>query len=86
MKIIIHLGLYIAVIFSAIEVVKSRHDTRELFREKKSLLKAQDQFIEQWGRLRLEYGAWSINDRIDQHARNQLGMKKPIGIVVVLTK
>ena len=86
MKILIHLGIYIAVIFSAIDVVTSRHDTRELFREKQSSLKAQDNLIEQWGRLRLEYGAWSINDRIDQYARKELSMKKPIGTIVILTK
>ena len=41
---------------------------------------------EQWGRLQLEYGAWSVNDRIDEYARTKLNMKEPIYGLVVLIK
>ena len=86
MKILLHFGLYAAIILSALEVVISRHDARYLFVELQTQLQAQDELNEQWGRLQLEYGAWSVNDRIEEHARTKLNMKKPTHSLVVLIK
>ena len=46
--------------------------------ELQSLSQIQDELNEQWGRLQLEYGAWSVNDRIDEYARTKLNMKEKI--------
>jgi len=86
MKILLHFGFYTAIIFSALQVVISRHDTRYLFVELQSQLKIKDELNEQWGRLQLEYGAWAVNDRIEAYAKTQLNMKEPIHSLVVLIK
>ena len=85
-KILFYFGLYAAIIFSALQVVISRHDARYLFVELQSQLQEQDELNEQWGRLQLEYGAWAVNDRIEAHARTKLNMKEPIHSLVVLFK
>ena len=86
MKILLHLGLYAAIILSALQVVVSRHDARYLFVELQSQYKVQDELNEQWGRLQLEYGTWAVNDIIDEYARTKLHMKEPIHKFVVLIK
>jgi len=85
-KMLLNFGLYIAIILSALQVVISRHDARYLFVELQSLLQKQDKLNEQWGRLQLEYGAWSVNDRVEEYARTKLGMTEPIHSSVILTK
>tara|TARA_B100001250_G_scaffold145448_1_gene124547 strand:- start:230 stop:490 length:261 start_codon:yes stop_codon:yes gene_type:complete len=86
MKILLNFGFYAVIIFSALQVVISRHDARYLFVELQSQLQIQDELNEQWGRLQLEYGAWTVNDRIETYARTKLNMKEPIHSLVVLTK
>jgi len=83
---LLNFGLYIVIILSALQVVISRHDARYLFVELQSLLQKQDKLNEQWGRLQLEYGAWAVNDRVEEYARTKLGMTEPIHSSVVLTK
>ena len=86
MKILLNFSFYAVIIFSALQVVISRHDARYLFVELQSQLQIQDELNEQWGRLQLEYGAWTVNDRIETYARTKLNMKEPIHSLVVLTK
>ena len=86
MKILLHFGFYAAIILSALQVVISRHDARYLFVELQSQLHVQDELNEQWGRLQLEYGAWAVNDRVEEYARTKLNMKEPIHSLVVLIK
>ena len=86
MKILLHFGLCTAIILSALQVVVSRHDARYLFAELQSQFKAQDELNEQWGRLQLEYGTWTVNDRIEEYARTKLNMKEPIHSLMVLIK
>ena len=83
---LLYFGLYTAIVLSALQVVISRHDARYLFVELQSLSQIQDELNEQWGRLQLEYGAWSVNDRIDEYARTTLNMKEPMHSLVVLIK
>ena len=71
---LLYFGLYTAIVLSALQVVISRHDARYLFVELQSLSQIQDELNEQWGRLQLEYGAWSVNDRIDEYARTKLNL------------
>ena len=86
MKMLLYFGLYTAIVLSALQVVISRHDARYLFVELQSQLQVQDELNEQWGRLQLEYGAWAVNDRVEEYARTKLNMREPIHSLVVLIK
>ncbi len=86
MKFLLYFGFYAAIILSALQVIVSRQDARYLFVELQSQLKVQDELNEQWGRLQLEYGAWAVNDRIEEYARTRLNMKEPMHGLVVLIK
>jgi len=84
MKILMHCGLYIAILLSALQVVIARHETRRLFVELQALERTQDELNEEWGRLQLEQSTWAINDRIEIFARTKLSMKMPERSSVVL--
>jgi cell division protein FtsL len=71
------LVLAVAVIASAVAVVASKHQSRRLFVELQQLERERDQLEVQWGRLRLEQGAWSTHGRIEQVAREQLDLQLP---------
>jgi cell division protein FtsL len=77
--------LILASIMSAIGVVHARHQHRQLFVELSRLEKARDELNIEFGRLQLEQATWAESNRIDQVARNRLGMKFPeAGDIVVV--
>ncbi len=77
--------LILASIVSAIGVVHARHQHRQLFVELSRLEKARDELNIEFGRLQLEQATWAESNRIDQVARNRLGMKFPeAGDIVVV--
>lgn len=77
--------LILASIMSAIGVVHARHQHRQLFVELSGLEKARDELNIEFGRLQLEQATWAESNRIDQVARNRLGMKFPeAGEIVVV--
>lgn len=84
MKILMHYGLYIVILLSALQVVVARHETRRLFVELQALERTRDELNEEWGRLQLEQSTWAINDRVETFARTKLGMKMPERSSVVL--
>ena len=70
---------------SAIAVVFARHEHRQLFIQLSKLEKARDELNIDFGRLQLEQATWAESNRIDQVARNRLGMKFPeTGDIVVV--
>jgi len=70
---------------SAVAVVYARHQHRQLFVELSRLEKARDALNIEFGRLQLEQATWAESNRIDQIARNKLGMKFPeTGEIVVV--
>jgi cell division protein FtsL len=69
--------LFAAVMATAISVVYSKHKTRMLFVELQQLNKEVVSLNTEWGRLQLEQSAWSDHGRIDQIARQKLGMVNP---------
>ena len=78
-------GLIVANIATALAVVHSRHRHRQLFVELSRLEKARDELNIEFGRLQLEQATWAESNRIDQVARNRLGMKFPeTGEIVVV--
>lgn len=77
--------LIAANVASAIGVVHARHRHRQLFVELSRLEKARDELDIEFGRLQLEQATWAESNRIDQVARNRLGMKFPeAGDIVVI--
>ena len=77
--------LLFAVIGSAIGVVYARQQSRLQFVELSRLGAERDDLNFEFGRLQLEQATWADNNRIDQIAREKLGMiaPSPAGTVVV---
>ncbi|HVT31976.1 MAG TPA: cell division protein FtsL [Rhodanobacteraceae bacterium] len=62
------------VLASAIGVVYSIQESRELFVELTKLGNERDDLNFEFGRLELEQATWAENNRIEQIARGRLGM------------
>ena len=72
------LALLIAAnILSAVVVVHARHQHRQHFVELTKLERARDELNIEFGRLQLEQATWAESNRVDQVARNRLGMVFP---------
>ncbi|MCE7031976.1 cell division protein FtsL [Lysobacter sp. GX 14042] len=69
--------LVVAVVASALAVVHARHQHRVLFVELSRLENVRDELDIDFGRLQLEQATWAEANRIDQVARERLGMKFP---------
>ena len=69
--------LIVANVASAIAVVYARHEHRQLFIAFKQLVRERDELNIDFGRLQLEQATWAESNRIDQVARNKLGMVFP---------
>jgi len=69
--------LFVVVMVTAIGLVYSKHKTRKLFVELQALNKEVVSLNTEWGRLQLEQSAWSDHGRIEQIAREKLGMAIP---------
>ena len=82
---VIVLLLLAAVVASAIGVVYARQQDRILFGALTQLTREQDDLNTEFGRLELEQATWADNNRIDQIARDKLGMiaPSPAGTVVI---
>ncbi len=70
--------LTLVVVMSAIGVVYSRFESRQLFVELQLLKKEKDDLAIEWDRLQLEEGTVSTNGIIEKKAREQLNMQLPI--------
>jgi cell division protein FtsL len=74
------------VIASAIGVVYSIQQSRELFVELTKLGNERDEFNFEFGRLELEQATWAENNRIEQIARGRLGMVSPNPAEIVVVR
>ena len=81
------LALLIAAnIVSAVVVVHARHQHRQRFVELTKLEKARDELNIEFGRLQLEQATWAESNRVDQVARNRLGMVFPQADEIVVVR
>ncbi len=71
------LVLWLAVVGTALWVVATKHESRQLFLELQKLEKTRDALITEWGQLQLEQSTWATHGRVEQLARQQLQMKIP---------
>lgn len=78
--------LLVADVVSALAVVEARQQHRMLFVQTTRLEKARDDLNIEFGRLQLEQATWSEANRIDQVARDRLGMKFPEGADIVVIR
>ncbi|MFZ1387592.1 MAG: cell division protein FtsL [Thiolinea sp.] len=69
--------LYVLVISLAVVVVANRHQSRQLFSELQQLQKERDQLSANWSRLMLEQSTQLNQVRVEDQAKNVLGMRKP---------
>ncbi|NLG59094.1 MAG: cell division protein FtsL [Gammaproteobacteria bacterium] len=83
MRIIIAV-LLAANVVTAIGVVHARHQHRQLFSELTRLEHERDELNIEFGRLQLEQATWAESNRIDQVARERLGMKFPEAADIVV--
>ncbi|WP_066097987.1 cell division protein FtsL [Xanthomonas massiliensis] len=71
---------------SAIGVVYMRHRHRELFVQLSKLERERDELNIEFGRLQLEQATWAEANRVDQVARERLGMKFPEAADIVVVR
>ena len=66
------------VVWSALSVVETRHESRKLFVELQTIEKQRDFMAVEWGRLQLEQATWGTYSRIEEVAREKLEMELPL--------
>lgn len=78
--------LVVANVVSALGVVHARNEHRLVFVQVSALEKARDELNIDFGRLQLEQATWAESNRIDQVARDRLGMKLPEAAEIVVIR
>ncbi len=78
------LALLLAVIASALLVVNTRHQSRQLFLELEKLSLERDMANSEWSRLQLEQATLADAGRIEKIAVEKLGMKTPEDIRILI--
>ncbi|WP_425608284.1 cell division protein FtsL [Thermomonas flagellata] len=71
--------LVLANVASALLLVRDRHEHRQAFIALNRLERARDELNIEYGRLQLEQATWAESTRVDQVARQRLGMLFPRG-------
>lgn len=78
--------LVVANVVTALAIVEMRQRHRILFVQLSKLEHARDELNIEFGRLQLEQATWAESNRIDQVARDRLGMKFPEGNDIVVIR
>lgn len=73
----LNLFLLAAVVLSALAVVSTNHRARKLFIEFEHEQQRMRALEVEWGQLQLEQSTWATHARIEQIARDKLGMHPP---------
>ena len=69
--------LWVALLGSAIAVVRARHEARALFVQLEKLSAERDRLNIEWGQLQLEQSAWSNHGFVERVASDRLRMTLP---------
>ncbi len=77
MRVILTASLVVALFASTLELVRSRHMARQRFVELRSLDSNAKELEREWTRLLLEQATLGAHRRVEQVAREQLGMTTP---------
>ena len=76
-KYMLPIVLGVSVLISAIGVVYSKHETRQLFVALQNLENERDNMNIDWGRLQLEQSTWATHARVAKTADKKLDMVVP---------
>ncbi len=71
-------------ILCALAVVAARHQARKLFISLQAEQARAREYDADWGRLQLEISTWLMHNRVEEVARDRLGMSEPEGRIYVL--
>ena len=66
--------LLLAVVASAVLVVRMHHERRNLFVELDKADVRRDRLQVEWGKLQIEQSVWAASDRIERIAAEKLGL------------
>lgn len=80
------LVMLVLVMMSALTLVHTRQENRKLFSNLHQLRAERDLLDVEWGRLLLEEGAWSQHQRVENTARQRLGMDLPPAEHIVVVR
>ena len=69
--------LWLAVLGSAVQVIYSRHEARDMFVRLEKLNAERDSLEMEWGRLQLEQSFWSSHAFVERVANAKLQMNLP---------
>lgn len=69
--------LALLVLVTGLACVHVRHEARKLFVELQKLERERDRLEIEWGKLRIEQSAWATHGRVENMAREELGMIEP---------
>ncbi|MBM5813041.1 MAG: cell division protein FtsL [Gammaproteobacteria bacterium] len=70
-------ALWLALLATALGVVRARHEARGLFVQLEQSVSERDRLEIEWGQLQLEQSAWSNHGFVEQVASEKLQMKLP---------
>jgi cell division protein FtsL len=76
-------ALALAVIFSALAVVRIKHENRALVDQLDTLRREQERLQSEWAQLQIEEATLGHHSRVERIAREQLGMIEPRDYMVV---
>ena len=82
-RLILPLALALAVIVSALAVVRTKHENRALVNELEVLRLDRERIEMEWAQLQLEEATLAHNARVERIAREQLNMVEPRDYVIV---
>ena len=71
------LALALVSVISAIALIYTKHESRELFIELEELSDERDALNIEWGQLQIEQSTWATHGRIEQVATEQLKLERP---------
>ncbi len=71
------LALGVTVFVSALGVVMTKHESRQLFIKFEALKVERDELEVEWGKLTLEQATWATPTRVERIARDRLDMTLP---------
>jgi cell division protein FtsL len=71
-------------ILCALAVVSARHQARKLFMTLQAEQAKAREYDTDWGKLQLEISTWLMHNRVEEVARDRLGMAEPEGRIYVL--
>ena len=76
--------LAIVCVISAIALVYTKHESRNLFIELEQLTSERDALNIEWGQLQIEQSTWATHARIERVALEELSLKRPSSTEIYL--